>query len=392
MRFENLVKLEVMCADIPAVLSGLNRMNVIIKKMKQTDLLTVCFVTNYKFLPAVRMIAEKYGGDVKITETQGIKKAFTIFHHRPILITCVMMIAFLALFLPTRVLFVETAGTQSVSSKYVIEKAAECGIRFGASRRKVRSEEVKNKLLSAIPQLHWAGVNTKGCVAVISVEEKSVADRNDMQEKHVGGIFASHDGVITSCTVQKGTPLCRVGQAVKEGELLVSGYVDCGLILQATCADAEITARTLRILKVISPTLNDIRGGIPHRSSKFSLQIGKKLINFFKDSGISGGSCVKMYSKKYLTLPGNHYLPIAVIIEQHMHYPYLTEQMDAVDSEHDVNLMSEKYLRSQMIAGEIIDAKTQISYENDYCCLVGTYSCTETIGRVKYEELTDIHG
>ena len=85
-------------------------------------------------------------------------------------------------------------------------------------------------------------------------------------------------------------------------------------------------------------------------------------------------------------------MPIAVIMEQHMHYPSLTEPVAVIETEENMNLMAEAYLRSQMIAGDIANAKTKIYYENGYCRLLGLYSCTETISRIKYEGLTDIHG
>lgn len=41
---------------------------------------------------------------------------------------------------------------------------------------------MKNALLSAIPELQWAGVNTYGCRAVISVRERTLPERKPEPE------------------------------------------------------------------------------------------------------------------------------------------------------------------------------------------------------------------
>ena len=126
--------------------------------------------------------------------------------------------------------------------------------------------------------------------------------------------------------------------------------------------------------------------------NRYSLLIGKKLIKLFKGSGICGGSCVKMYSTKSMALPGGRVLPIAVIIEQHEEYSHLSEQTATMFADQDLQRMAEIYLRSQMIAGEIVQSSTEVNYANDYCLILGTYSCTETIGRVIFEERIEGYG
>ena len=88
---------------------------------------------------------------------------------RPVLLAGLGILFLLAMYLPSRVLFIRVEGNMQIPDRQILAAAEECGIRFGASRREVRSEKVKNALLSSVPQLQWAGVNTAGCVATISV-------------------------------------------------------------------------------------------------------------------------------------------------------------------------------------------------------------------------------
>ena len=178
---------------------------------------------------------------------------------------------------------------------------------------------MKNALLSTLPQLQWAGINTSGCVATISVREKNTNEELT-PEVGIGNIIAKTDGIIQTCTVLNGTALCSAGDAVTAGQILVSGYTDCGIALKAVRAEAEITASTIRSVSAVTLLPDVIRGEQIHEETKFSLRIGKKLINLFKDSGISDTSCVKMYTEEYLTLPGGFRLPIALVTQRCIYY------------------------------------------------------------------------
>ena len=72
-----------------------------------------------------------------------------------------------------------------------------------------------------------------------------------------------------------------------------------------------------------------------------------------------------------------------------MKYPALTDKAITVSR---FEQLSEHYLRSQMLAGKIIDRKTSVTYENGLCRLLGTYNCTENIGRIVYEGRMNYYG
>ena len=117
----------------------------------------------------------------------------------------------------------------------------------------------------------------------------------DEKKEEVSGItsiVALRDGVISDLTVVQGNGVCQVGQAVKKGQLLVSGYTDVGLTIKATQAKAEIYAQTLRNIQMITPSPTSLRGEVSGKKTRYALRIGKKLIKLYKDSGISDGSCV----------------------------------------------------------------------------------------------------
>ncbi len=359
-----------------------------IRDVENTDALTSTFWVARQEYPLVQKAAQQRGDQLKIIAYEGAYWPLRGVLKRPILVTGMLILLFLSFYLPAKVLFVAVEGNIKVPATQILEKAETCGIRFGASRENVRSEKVKNTLLQALPQLQWACVNTSGCTAVISVQE-----RNPLQTARADGvcdIVAARDGIITDATVYRGTRLCQTGQAVKTGQVLVSGYTDLGLIVKAQRAEADIFARTQRSLQVLTLPQYQAKIRIKQRDNRYSLLIGKKLINFHKDSGISPMGCGRMYSESYATLPGGFRLPLAFVWEQITYY----EQLPCQDEDEDrflwLQQAGQEIIHSEMIAGQILQSDTEILIQDDVSCLYGTYRCREMIGRIRNEEaLTD---
>ena len=196
-------------------------------------------------------------------------------------------------------------------------------------------------------------------------------------------IVAGRDGIIQEITVLSGTPLCKVGQGVKAGDVLVSGYTDCGLVIKLQQADAEVFAYTFRDLQAVMPVKVLKRTSQNKQYRRIMLRIGKNIINLWKDSGISDTRCVKMYSEKFLTLPGGFQLPIVLVTEYCYKYQILE---DALEQPSWIEAEAEKYLLTNMVAGNILDGAGTLTHNDNLFVFKGKYTCLEMIGQKRYEE------
>lgn len=384
-----MVRVEIICADISGFLSMAAEENVPLYEIEEIDPLTVQITIRRQDLKVIKKLIDRTGGEQHPIRKLGFFWRSVAILRRPVLMIGIICLLLSVLYLPGRIFFIKVEGNELLPDRLIIEKAEESGICFGTSRRAVRSEKVKNALLSAMPELQWAGVNTSGCVATICVREKTISDISSQSSGTVSSIIASRDGVIVSSTVLKGNPLCWVGQAVKEGQILVSGYTDCGITIQATRADAEILAQTQRFINAVTPLQGVKRDAVVQEETKYSLLVGKKLIKFYKDSGISHATCVKMYLEEYLTLPGGFQLPVALVTERWISYDTSVQQMDEPDW---LKKVASTYMQTQMVAGQILNEETTIDMQDGFCTLRGTYSCLEMIGQVKNEEILYSYG
>ena len=387
-----MVRLELTSADISASLEALTKADIALFQLEPVGELELCFSAARKDYARIRKITRQRGDGLKLCRKMGLYWKLQALLARPVLLGGLTLLALLLALLPTRVIFIQVSGNHLVSTNRILWAAENCGLRFGASRRAVRSEKLKNALLSAIPELQWAGVNTRGCTAVISVRERTPEEKAGEEENRVGSVVAARDGVIVSCTVLEGTAKCTPGQAVRQGQVLISGYTDCGICIRAAWAKGEVYARTRREITVITPAEWDERDAQTGSATRFSLIFGKKRINLWKGSGIWDSSCGRIETEYPLVLPGGFRLPVALAVEKLTFWN--TEPTASIEAaaEAELKAFADDYLTSQMVAGKILYAVESVFPQAGGYVLTGQYDCLEMIGRERAEEMGENHG
>ena len=380
------VEVELSSADLPAALAAITELGVEISSLSWKDELTCCFQLQRSRLRTLEILLQKRGERFTVRQRYGVFWKLSAFRKRPVAVAGILFFLVLSLMLPNRILFVQAEGNELVPERKLLETAGKYGVAFGASRRALRSEKIKNSILSDIPELQWVGVNTAGCVATVSVRERNLENKNET-EFPVSRIVAYTDGYILSGTVGQGTAMFQQGQTVIKGQTLISGYVDSGFCIRALRAEGEILAQTKHEITAVLPENCLVRDSRQAVKRKISLRIGKKLINLWKDSGISGVTCGRMDKEYYVTLPGGFRLPAALCVET---YTLWDTDRSEIDQNHAAALLrsfARQYLQSQMIAGSIVTPSEQIKKSDGLLVLRGSYICEEMIGREQPEQI-----
>ena len=388
---EGTIKVELTGAEPERTLRIINEQGIRLYRIQRSGELTVWFRCARQDRNAIHKICQKRGDNVSFSEEQGIFWLVADFFRRPVLAISLAVLFFLTIFLPTTVLFYQVEGNERIPEQQILEAAQKCGIQFGAARREVRSERMKNALLSTMPELQWAGINTSGCTGIISVRERQ-PESETVVSSGIRHIVAARDGYITDCTVVQGSAMCEPGQVVREGQILVSGYTDCGICVKVSDAIGEIMAQTDRRFCGWTPDQMEVRHGSSDARSRYSLILGKKRINLWKGSGISTATCGRMYEEYCMTLPGGFQLPVKLAVET------LTDSTISVEpvSEEKISVSFMAFARSsvlnQMVAGSILRDEQQIVQGSGRFELNGRFSCQEMIGMVIREEIGETNG
>ena len=380
-----IVRLKITSGDISGSLSAITAAGIILHEIVyDTDLCIIAMVTASDYWKICKLI-DKRGDKCEVISKSGFVFFCRQLYRRTALIFGICLLIVLTIWIPRRIFFIQIEGNKTVNQKSILLSAQNNGVRFGCLRSELRSDEIKNKIIEDIPMLDWVGITTRGCVATVHVSEKQTYTELTEDDCIVSSIVATRDGIVDHVTATKGTVLCKPGSAVYEGQILISGYEDCGRILKGSNAQGEVYAKTFYVTEAISPREYQQRTEISETKSFWTLQIGKKFINFSKDSGISPTTCVKMYEERYLTLPGGFELPVCLIRQYVIEYDTQEEILSA-ESARWMSSAMETFIRNQMIAGDILSGRDYSECLDDIFYMSSRYACFEQIGIRKIEE------
>ena len=388
---DNLATVTLTGADLCKSLTVINELEIKLYNLSWENELSVRFQCFARDVIKIQRISLKLGDHFEILKKPLCTLAMIRLKRRWCMLIGSMMIMLLTLLLPTRILFFRIEGNERISNGQILEAAWNCGIRFGIPRREIRSEKMKNALISEIPELKWAGINTYGCMAVISVRESDL-QTEQAQGYRVGSIISARDGYVTSCPVTKGSALCKPGEIVRAGQVLISGYNDCGICIRMTGAEGEIFANTTHRIHTVMPSRSIMRTLPRKTEKKISLIVGKKRIKLWKDSGISDTTCDRIYEEYYITLPGGFCLPFCVAVETITRWACKETDCPTDAVKDDMKKFAHDSVILRMVSGEILEQDHFIALGNGSIELSSVFLCTEMIGRTITEEIGEING
>jgi hypothetical protein len=151
---------QIKCGDLNRFLMEAAAMKLSLRNVIYVDALTLSFEISASQRKLLRKLVTKCGGEWHIQKIVGIGVKFWYAFRRPVLWIGILFLLCMSIWIPQRVLFIQVEGNRSVSDLHILQAAEQCGIYFGAKREAVRSEQVKNALLQAIPTcLIWAAAS-----------------------------------------------------------------------------------------------------------------------------------------------------------------------------------------------------------------------------------------
>lgn len=376
--FRGTIQVIVASADPAAALTAWGKAGLRFWGMK-TDGQLMLRISLYQIdLKKLLRISERRGDKVEVIARLGLGRDLFRLLHRPGLAAGLLLLLVMMTALPKRIWFLRIEGNAAVSQRQIQAAAEESGLYFMASVPEIKGETVKNRMLNLVPELSWVGVRFEGGIVTLSVREQEVTPEiRDL--RRAANVVAARSGIITSMNVLGGQAVCKPGQAVLEGELLVSGYVDCQTHTQVTQADAEVFALTQRELDAVLPAVWAGKGEKQDAKTCVSLIFGRKRINLLGNSGILPATYDKITAVHTLTLPGGYILPLRLCVERGA--AYKAERAVPLTPEVSLAEFGAAYTARQMLAGRILDGRTDFSRENDVFRLTGVYTCNEMIAR-----------
>ena len=286
-----------------------------LERLEAEDELTVRLQIREEQLPQLRQIAEGLGFETELLSLRGGRTGLRRLRRRWAL--AAGLIGMLALLLGSQLFVwqIRVQGCESLSRGQILRALAACGVEPGAFAPGIRQELVRSRMLTELPELSWMTVNVSGSRATVLVRERR--ETPELRRTAPADIVAARPGIIRSCTVLEGLALAEPGDAVLEGEILVSGSVESlSQPPRQLRAMAEIRAETWRELIAVCPLeMLQIReqGAV---SRRFSLVLGKNLRYLDGNPGKGLDECVTIVHEYTVGAEGLFALPLTLRVEE----------------------------------------------------------------------------
>ena len=158
----------------------------------------------------------------KVVKFRGVLSPLTLFVNKVGL--CVGLIAFITFstLLSGVCLGVKIQGSGRVLENQTRSVIKSLGVDKYVLFKDINYKEIENRILSSNPKITFVSAYKNGNYLVVDIEVTS--SRVEILGQNSSDIVSSVDGVVEEIVVLRGTPLVKVGDTVKAGDLLVGAY------------------------------------------------------------------------------------------------------------------------------------------------------------------------
>lgn len=325
-------------------------------------------------------IAKKTKCKIKIKT----KKGFPFFLHKHkkrkffilLLIIVVLLIGLSSNFV-WNVDIIEEKGEKIVDIEKDLEEA---GLKIGEFKSKINSKEIVNEIRLKRNDIAWIGIELKGTNAIVKVV-KADEKPEIIDDKEYCNIVSNKSGVITKINAQNGTANVKVGDIVKEGEVLINGWMEGKFTgIRYVHAKGEIEAKVwyTKNKKILYKTTeieytNQEEDKYAIKINNFKINFNKKLSKFEIYDTIETEKRFKLFS--------DFYLPISIVKTSYQEQKEVEKQYTTEEAKNLGIKQLQEELDKEIEEKDKIVNKNINTYEHeDGVEVYVTYEVLENIG------------
>lgn len=200
------------------------------------------FYTGRKNLIKMKPYLHKTNMKIKILNRYGIPFLIRKYKKRSMFLIGFAIAALLLYVLSLFIWEVRVTGEDQLVAASIRKRIEDSYIPIGTRKETINCTKLEQQLRADFSEIAWISCELKGTVLTIYLEE-GIAPAKKEQDNKEGDIIAAKDAVITKMITRQGTPLVKVKDTVKKGDVLISGtvyiYDDNNEILETNYIQAD---------------------------------------------------------------------------------------------------------------------------------------------------------
>ena len=338
------------------------------------------------FYKAIK-VAKKLKCKVKIIRKRGIPFLINKYKKRKIFFIALITITILIGISTNYVWNINIEVEENLEIQNIERDIKEAGLEVGMLKNKVNVQDIVNKIRLKRSDISWMGIELKGTNAIVKIVKSKEAPEI-IDEKDYSNIVSDKSGIVTKIIAQNGTALVKVGDEVKEGQILIQGVMEgkyTGTRFVHSLGEIEAIVKYNKTKKIPLKTTEKVTTG--KKETKYKIKINNFQINFYKTL-----SKFKFYDtieiEKKFKIFSNLYLPISFI-------KITNQEIKEIEKEYTVEEATEIGTREleqeiELEIGEgknIVGKNAKVAETEEYIEVSVTYEVIENIGmQEKIEE------
>ena len=375
--------------DAPSLLNLFMKYKIVYSRLYESDDGGVTFVCSPSAAMEMLLICKKNGIDVQELGRGGIPHL--IWKNRKrfgFLIGAIIAIS-LMIISDDYIWDVRVIGNEHVTYTEVVNALAEYGIKVGEKINSIDVDRTESLVLLNSDKISWITINIEGTLANVQIRE--TYDSPTKQKTRPANVVASRDGVIDHLEIYSGSAAVSEGEAVRKGDLLISGIRDSKTDgFGITRSSGKVYAETERVFRIEIPfeyTQKKVESS--KKIEKSIIFFGKEL-KVFKNGGNNAQSCDTINRVEYFSFFGGVRLPIGIREVTEMAY---TEEIVRIGEAEAIDLAYYELSReidSQLSDAQILRKSISAYEENGRYILECRIRCIENIGQLYEFDFEDI--
>lgn len=328
----------------------------------------------------LRNICKKTQCKMKINHKRGFSFVLQQYKKRKVFVGLLIVILFIIIALSNFIWNIEVSGNETISKEEILQIAKENGIDIGKFKHNLQTKSTINRLRLERDDIAWVGIEIKGTNILIKIVEADMKPEIIDEEEYCN-VVADRPCMILKVNARNGTPLVKKGDVVKEGNILIGGWMEGKYTgTRYVHAQGEIQGKVWYTNKqriYLKETKKEETGAV---ENKYSVNINNFKINLYKRVSNFENYDTIVENKK-LRLFSDFYLPIEWIKNTNKEYKN-TEIIHSIDEAKEIGKQRAKQeLDSQIENHDNILNEHVTTYEDgEYIDVEVTYEVQENIG------------
>ncbi len=293
---------------------------------------------------AIERLLKERGIDFETDRGHGVPCILWRYRHRYGVLLGIFIFLFLLIGSNFIIWDVRVIGNTTLDEEDVKAELKACGFGVGEFIPSIDTPMLESTVLINSDSIAWISINIVGCVAEVEIQE--AVPEPPENEFYCTDLVADMDGVIELFEDTRGNALVNIGDSVKKGDVLISGYYpeDEYVGERFTVAKGKVLARTKRDFFVSIPLKYEKKTYTGRKKCEKYFILFEKEVKFFTNSRNLYANCDTISTVEYFELPGGVLLPFGIRTVEYAEY----ENTSAVRSEESAIELALYTLRCQM--------------------------------------------